>query len=327
MEIELKKEYAHEDILFSLVRGEHSWFAAGVDSRIYEFQVGDAELEKIKEFEGHTSFVTGLVRLNERLISVGYDRMMRVWDLETAKPISSMKAHEGWVRSLTVSSNNQWLATTADDMSCRIWDAKTLKLRHILKGHEEKTPQGFATMLYISVFSADGRFLATADRIGRVVVWEVESGKPLAKIEAPEFYTFDRKMRNRSIGGIRALAFSGDGSELAVGGIGQVGNVDGFDGKARIDRYDWRNEARKSVYESDRHKGIVEHLTYDGDSIVAAGGSGKGFFIVLNTTDGKALVEPETPMHVHDFLFSSPEEIVGVGHQKIARWQVGRSSA
>ena len=326
MEIQLIKEYPHEDVLFSMAKGDGCWFAAGVDRSIYQFGFGGDKLEEIKSWPAHASFVTGLVRAENRLVSVGYDRMMRSWNPESGDALKAIKAHEGWIRSLTVSPDSRWLATTADDMVCSLWDAETLQRRHQLEGHEKQSPEGFSTMLYISAFSSEGRFLATADRIGRVVVWEVESGRPLARIEAPEFYTFDRVQRNRSIGGIRALAFSPDSSELAVGGIGQVRNVDGFDGKVRIDRFDWQNEVRTGGFESDRHKGIVEHLIYDKDYLLATGGSGKGFFIVLNPLDGKVLADPEAPMHVHEVALDSPQEIVGVGHKKIARWSVGTAS-
>ena len=83
-------------------------------------------------------------------------------------------------------------------------------------------------MLYCCAFSNDGTKLATGDRVGRVVIWNVANGERLSTVEVPSLYTWDATQRIRSIGGIRSLAFSPDGTQIAVGGIGQIGNVDGL---------------------------------------------------------------------------------------------------
>ena len=59
-------------------------------------------------------------------------------------------------------------------MVCRLWDAATGKMLKELRGHQEKTPQNFGSMLYAATFSADGKYLATADKVAHVVIWEVE---------------------------------------------------------------------------------------------------------------------------------------------------------
>jgi DNA-binding beta-propeller fold protein YncE len=73
--------------------------------------------------------------------------------------------------------------------------------------------------------SADGSRLATADKVGRVVVWDVAARRALATLDASCMYTWDPKQRRHSIGGVRSLAFSPDGRMLAAGGIGQIGNM------------------------------------------------------------------------------------------------------
>ena len=106
-------------------------------------------------------------------------------------------------------------------------------------GHEPKTPEGFATAIYAIAASPDGKYLASGDRIGDVCLFEIETGKLLTRLAAPEFYTYDRQKRDRSIGGIRALRFLPDG-RLAIGGLGPVSNVDGFVGPARFEIWDWQ---------------------------------------------------------------------------------------
>ena len=48
MEIQLIKEYPHEDVLFSMAKGDGCWFAAGVDRSIYQFGFGEISLKRSK---------------------------------------------------------------------------------------------------------------------------------------------------------------------------------------------------------------------------------------------------------------------------------------
>jgi WD40 repeat protein len=138
-------------------------------------------------------------------------------------------------------------------------------------------------------------------------------------------YTFDEVQRLRSIGGIRSLCFSPDQNELAVGGMGHVGNVDGLGGKTRIEWFDPTTGQQTGLFESETHKGLIEDMHYhqDGSHLIAGGGNNKGFLITLNTSTKKAVHEPEAPMHVHQFkLNANHNQLFAVGHQKIASWSI-----
>src|SRR5207245_11221975 len=133
-------------------------------------------------------------------------------------------AHARYIRALAVSPDGTKVASVADDMICRLWNPATGEKLRDLRGHQERTPQNFASMLYNCVFSADGRHLATGDRVRHVIIWDVATGRQAGAIDAPLLYTWDGTQRIRSIGGARGLAFSADGRQLAVGGVGQIGN-------------------------------------------------------------------------------------------------------
>src|SRR5207237_2208759 len=87
------------------------------------------------------------------------------------------------------------------------------------------------------------------DRAGVVCVWELATSKLAQRFEVPILYTYDPKQRKRSIGGIRSLAFLPDGRLLAVGGIGQVNNVDGLAGPAHVELWDWRKPEPRLMLE------------------------------------------------------------------------------
>ena len=87
---------------------------------------------------------------------------------------------------------------------------------------------------------ADGKLLATGDKVAHVVVWDVKTGHRIGRAKAPVMYTWDKVQRLHSIGGVRSLAFSPDGKQLAVGGTGKIGNIDHLEAKSRIEVFDWK---------------------------------------------------------------------------------------
>src|SRR5262249_51920097 len=144
--------------------------------------------------------------------------------------------------------------------------------------------------------------LATADKVGHLVVWEVATGKQIAACEAPGMYTWDAVQRIHSIGGVRGLAFSPDGTLLAAGGIDKIGNVDHLEGKARVEVFDWQKQTKTHEFLNDKFKGLVEKVVFhpQGDWLMSVGGAGDGFVIFHDLKNKKVLRQEKVAMHVHD---------------------------
>ncbi|MDB4665176.1 hypothetical protein OAE97_02415 [Verrucomicrobia bacterium] len=331
IELAQDKVTEREDILFCLQRwdqGDH-WFAGSSDAAIHPIHSCGKPAE-MKPLAIHQSYVTGVAVAKGKLWSVGYDRLLNEWDIESNRLLSSRKAHSKWIRNIQATRDGRLLSTVGDDMITRIWETETGRLMHALKGHAPRTPQGFSSMLYTCTFSPDGSLLATADRIGEIILWDTASGRIRHRMQAPVMYTWDQVQRLRSIGGIRSLEFSPDQSSLVVGGMGHVQNVDGLGGKARLEWFDTTTGKQTAFFESDTHKGLIEDIRFlpDGSHLIAAGGNNKGFFIVLDLSSHKAVSDPESPMHVHRFNFiDDTYQILAVGHQKTVTWTLTRKNS
>jgi WD40 repeat protein len=250
-------------------------------------------------------------------ISGGYDGRLMWWNLAERRVVRTIDAHRRWIRNIAVSPDGSKLASVADDMVCRIWSASTGALLHELRGHAEQTPQHFSSMLYACTFSANGRLLATGDRVGHVVIWDAASGRQLGAVEAPTLYTWDGTQRIRSIGGVRGLAFSPDGMYLAVGGVGQIGNVDALQGPSRVELFKWQPGRR--LLEFTGAQGIVNRLVYhpQGQWLCAIGGGSNGLVMFYDTARRAMIHQQNLPMHVHDVAFSDDyTTLYAVGHRK-----------
>ena len=271
---------------------------------------------------GHTSFVVGLVRCDEMIVSGGYDCSLIWRHADSGEIIRRVAdAHGKWIRMLAASPDQTRIASVADDMRTKLWNAATGECLATWGDYGLKTPQGFPSMLYAVAYSADGKWLATGDRTGRVLVRDATNGQIAATIETPVMYTWDPTARRHSIGGIRSLAFSNDSSQLAVGGMGKVGNIDHLEGVSRIEVFNWQTGTRRLEIEDSKHKGLVEALQFGHDDayLVSAGGDNSGFVSVWNMADGKLLTQDKAPMHVHDFELSTDgRSMTAVGHQQAA---------
>jgi WD40 repeat protein len=319
--LKLIKDFGGKGVLFSIARVPQSSraFLGSSDFKVYEIDLAEAKPEP-KELGGHTSYVTGVALADKTVVSGSYDGRLIWWDTEKRTQIRAVDAHSKWIRRVIVSSDGKIIASVADDMDCRLWDAESGKLLRELRGHKEQTPNHFPSMLYACAFSADGKYLATGDKVGHVVVWETATGKELAMLETPVMYTWDPVQRRHSIGGIRSLAFSPDGKLLAVGGMGKVGNIDHLEGKARVEVFDWQQGERTHEFPGDKFNGLVEQLTFhpQGDWLLGAGGAGDGFLLFFNLQDKKVVRQEKVAMHVHSFALNEDcDTIYAVGHGKI----------
>ena len=295
-------------------------FCGGADFGLHVFDSAAEKPETKPLSEArHSSYVTGVVSAGGMLISGGYDRSLIWWHAETGQQIRRVEAaHDRWIRSLAVSPDGLRLATVADDMRTKIWDAVSGQCLLTLDGYEQQTPHGFPSMLYAVCFSADGQRLARGNKTGKVLIRDAHSGAVQQTIDVPVMYTWDPKARRHSIGGIRSLAFSGDGSLLAVGGMGHVGNIDHLEGKSRIEVFRLPGGERVHEIEDSKYKGLVERLQFSADSkwLLAAGGDNGGFLSAWSMDTGKLLAQEKVGNHVHAFEMLSDRTLVTVGHDQ-----------
>jgi WD40 repeat protein len=298
----LARDLPRPGIVFALARVPDSArvYVGGSDFKVYEADLAAAKPE-FREFGSHTSYVTGLALAGPAVVSGSYDGRLIWWDPAARAPRHTVEAHAKWVRKVAASPDGKTVVSVADDMVARVWDGTTGRLRHELRGHAEFTPNNFPSMLFTCAVSPDGRFTATADKVGHVVVWDLVSGKQVAAMEAPGMYTWDPTARNHSIGGVRSLAFSPDGSLLAVGGMGKVGNIDHLEGKTRVEVFDWRKAERTHEFPGEQFKGLVEQLLFhpQGDWLLAAGGANDGFVMFFDLKARKVLRQEKAPAHLH----------------------------
>lgn len=305
------------------VPGTARLFYGAGDAKVYELDFA-AEKPEAKEMSGHTGYVLGIALAGKQVVSGAYDGKLIWWDSETREKVREVAAHGKWIRGVVASPDGKVVASVADDMLCKLWNADTGEPLRTLAGHEPLTPQHYPSMLYGCCFSADGRLVATCDKVGHIVVWDIASGEKLAALEAPVMYTWDPRQRRHSIGGARSVAFSPDGRLLAVGGTGQINNIDHLEAYERTEIFDWREGKRLFEIVGDKFKGLAEAMQFhpSGNWLIAAGGSTDGFVKFIDAASGKVVSQEKSPVNLHGFVLGDTgDSLIAVGHGKLVSFE------
>ncbi|HEY7427905.1 MAG TPA: hypothetical protein VH682_26975 [Gemmataceae bacterium] len=304
---------------------QRTLYGGGTDGALYAVDLAADKPVAVRKSALHDNYVADLALRGRMLISGGYDRKLIWFDLDAGKQVRTVAAHEGWVRKLALTPDGKRVLSVGDDMLAKVWDAETGKLLATHAGHAGRTPEGFLSALYALAVSQDGKHAASGDRAGFVRVWDLNAGKCVADFRAADLYTFDAQKRSRAIGGIRGLAFSPDGLQLAISGIGSVTNVDGFVGPCRIELWDWRARKRASIGQG-KHHAILNHVAFGPLApwvIAAGGGDGGGALVFWDPSgpDAPHLTKPNG--HLHSFVVnSSGARLYAAGHGGFQVWEL-----
>lgn len=319
-------EWKSEDILFAIARvpASERLYLASSDFGVHELDISAEQPQRVGfAGDGHRSYVTGLALVGEQLISGSYDGRLLWWNTAERTVVRDVPAHDRWIRRVIATPDGTRIVSVADDMQVKVWDAASGELVKSFTDHPAVTPHDFPSMLYAAACSADGKWLATGDKTGHVAIWDLASLEKVGQVEAPVLYTWDPRQRRHSIGGIRALAFSPDGTRLAVGGIGTIDNVDHLDGKSRVEVFDWQAGSRQFELEDDKRKGIVEQFAWlaGGSILLCAGGDHKGFLKLYDMASGELLHQDGNDGHIHGFVADDREENLYLAcHNRVEKW-------
>lgn len=321
-------EWNSQDILFSLARTPDSerLYLGSSDFRVYELEVSMEKPERrLFSGEGHRSYVTGMALVGSSLVTGSYDGQLIWWDPLERSQVRAQPAHDRWIRRVIASPDQQRVISVADDMQCKVWDANSGALLGEFSDHSVQTPHFYPSMLYAVAVSSDGRRIATGDKVGHVAIWDADTFEKIGEISAPGMYTWDPKARRHSIGGIRSLAFSPDGTQLAVGGIGKIGNIDHLGGPSRLEIFAWETKQEPVVIEDEEKKGLIEQILWrpDGETLFGVGGDHKGFVNLYDLPAAKLITQVESSGHIHAAAIDEAcTRIDTAGHQRVSRFEL-----
>ncbi|KAI9708959.1 MAG: hypothetical protein M1820_003653 [Bogoriella megaspora] len=148
-----------------------------------------------------------------QLVSGSSDGVVRLWDIESSRPLAILKGHSrGFIDSIAFSPDGNLLAS-GSDQTLRLWDVKTGKLLSTLRGHDysirhiafstngkqlascsddsiirlwdAKTYEAIASFqghshgVNLSTFSSDGKYLASSSNDNTVRIWDIQSGNTI----------------------------------------------------------------------------------------------------------------------------------------------------
>jgi hypothetical protein len=156
-------------VAFSPVRGV--LVSAGDDQSVRLWRIADG---RCRTLQGYTGPITALAITpdGKTVVSLGQD-FVQVWDLKEEEPEGKPRDQPSRPLCLAVSPDGEVLATgNADGTVCLSWHLPDCELKVNLEEH--------ATPVIDVAFSADGRLVASADRAGRVRLWQVSGGKCVA---------------------------------------------------------------------------------------------------------------------------------------------------
>ncbi len=214
------------------------------------------EWEGVKLSDGHTRAArqAAFSPDGKRLVTVGEDATVIVWDFEKRQRLATFTDHTAWVVTVAFSPDGEWFATGSWDHTVIVWEANRLEKARTLTQHQGP--------VIAVAFSPNGQLLASVSTpppdnrevssVNQIALWSVERGEKLQEIQGTShedfgtlFFSRDgrwlsfesgehwdvntgQKVSDEVVGWSgRRKAISRDGTrQVAMGGSGGVGITD-----------------------------------------------------------------------------------------------------
>jgi len=157
--------------------------------------------------DGHTEWVS-CVRFspspaNPLIVSCGWDKLVKVWNLTNCKLRTNLVGHSGYLNTVTVSPDGSLCASGGKDGTAMLWDLNEGKHLYSLDAN---------AIIHAMVFSPNRYWLCAATDTC-IKIWDLES-KSIVDELSPEFPAVGKKaMVHHCI----SLCWSADGATLFSG--------------------------------------------------------------------------------------------------------------
>jgi guanine nucleotide-binding protein subunit beta-2-like 1 protein len=166
--------------------------------------LGECKYTISGDSEGHTEWVS-CVRFSPSqsvplIVSAGWDRLVKVWNLTNCKLRNDLVGHTGYLNTVCVSPDGSLAASGGKDNTAMLWDLNEGKRLYSLDAGE---------IINGLVFSPNRYWLCAATD-DSIKIWDLES-KVVVDTLRPE------ESENGKIPACTCLAWSADGSTLFAG--------------------------------------------------------------------------------------------------------------
>jgi len=164
--------------------------------------------------EGHKEWVS-CVRFSPNLqtpliVSAGWDKLVKVWNLTHCKLRTNLIGHTGYVNTVTVSPDGSLCASGGKDGKAMLWDLN--------EGRHLSTLES-GDIIHALVFSPV-RYWLCAATASAIKIWDLESKEPVVEeLKPPVVENQDKKKKNAKTVPIQciSLCWSADGTTLFAG--------------------------------------------------------------------------------------------------------------
>ncbi|MCA9637508.1 MAG: WD40 repeat domain-containing protein, partial [Myxococcales bacterium] len=242
-----------------------------------------------------------------RLVSTGYDRTARVWDLEGAAPPIVLAGHTApVVWDAAWSPDGGTIATIGNDTSVRIWS-----IGHALESTSggpveiaaDRVFEGHARGAKTVAFDPTGRWVLTSSPDASARLWDPRGAAP------PVVFAGHRGM-------IYDAAWSPDGTRVATASE---------DGTARI----WRVDAPERPQVLRGHRGEVGTVAWSADGRSLVTGSSEGIVRVWSAEEGLTtdILEVGGDVLSARFISDDAELLIAAEDDAVRVWRPTRDAA
>ncbi len=211
------------------------------------------------------------------LATASMDGGIHIWDVESGSQFTIIRGHKGLVEHVAFSPTDNLLLTASHDSTARLWDVDgvlTTTLRH-------QKPPTFAA------FSPDGTRVVTGGQNRLAYVWDVATGREIARFESKSGQTQD-------------ATFGPDGSHIAIATLS--GNI-----------AVWDAHTARQTHQLVGHTAAVMHVQFSpkGDTLLST--SADGTARLWNTLTGNQLAVLKANGSLQKSVFSPDAQLVLTG--------------
>ncbi len=187
----------------------------------------------VRRMLGHTAGIGELVFSpdGQKALSCSADGTIRLWEIDTGKPLRTLRGHRGAVQSVVFSRDGRRALSSGNDATVRYWDIDT--------GEELRRFEGHSGIVYSAVLACDDRRVMSCGQDRTLRWWDAATGRQLQLLE----------VKNSSI---RCVAVSHDERQALSGGDDGIGRV-------------WDLETGAESHRLEGHTGQIWHVAMSPD--------------------------------------------------------------